>query len=386
MPRNSRQSLNATRAAMYVRMSTEHQQYSTRNQADAIEKYAAQQNLTIIKRFVDSGKSGLTLSHRAALRELLLEVQGGGAEFGVILVYDVSRWGRFQDADESAYYEYACKRANVRVHYCAEQFENDESSISALIKALKRTMAGEYSRELSVKVFTGQARMVELGFRQGGPAGYGLRRQLVGSDGTSKQILKVGERKSIQSDRVRLIPGPRKEREIVREIFHLFTVDRKPEREIVEILNSRGVLSEFGRPWSRCCVHQILINPKYVGSNVYNRLSTKLHKGAVRNPVDAWIRRDAAFKAIVPIAHYAQAQTVMQARCRRLIDDEMLEHLRWLLKRAGMLSAKVINEDKTTPGACTYQKHFTSLSRAYSLIGYKPSWNYRKAPKRTKAE
>ena len=71
MPRTSRQSLNATRAAMYVRMSTEHQQYSTTNQADAIEKYAAQQHLTIVKRFVDSGKSGLTLSHRAALRDLL---------------------------------------------------------------------------------------------------------------------------------------------------------------------------------------------------------------------------------------------------------------------------------------------------------------------------
>ena len=249
MPRNSPlelKALKATRAATYVRMSTEHQQYSTKNQADAIEKYAAQQNLTIVKQFVDSGKSGLTLCHRAALRDLLLEVQGGGAEFGVILVCDVSRWGRFQDADESAYYEYACKRANVRVHYCAEQFENDGSSFSALIKALKRTMAGEYSRELSVKVFTGQARMVELGFRQGGPAGYGLRRQLVGSDGTIRHILKLGERKSIQSDRVRLIPGPRKELKIVREIFHLFTVERKSEREIVEMLNSRGVRSESG--------------------------------------------------------------------------------------------------------------------------------------------
>ena len=105
-----------------------------------------------------------------------------------------------------------------------------------------------------------------------------------------------------------MIPGPRKECEIVREIFHLFTVDRKPEREIVEMLNNRGVRSESGRPWSRCCVHQILINPKYVGSNVYNRLSTKLHKGIVRNPVEAWIRRDAAFKAVVSIADYAQAQ------------------------------------------------------------------------------
>ncbi|MEO6246527.1 MAG: hypothetical protein ABIQ12_13930 [Opitutaceae bacterium] len=27
--------------------------------------------------------------------------------------YDVSRWGRFQDADESGYYEYICKRAGI---------------------------------------------------------------------------------------------------------------------------------------------------------------------------------------------------------------------------------------------------------------------------------
>jgi hypothetical protein len=43
-------------------------------------------------------------------------VESGAASFDVILVYDVSRWGRFQDADESAYYEYLCKR-RVRWFY-----------------------------------------------------------------------------------------------------------------------------------------------------------------------------------------------------------------------------------------------------------------------------
>ena len=54
--------LRSGRAAMYVRMSTEHQQYSTENQADAIEKYAVSQGLSIVNRFVDYGKSGLTLA------------------------------------------------------------------------------------------------------------------------------------------------------------------------------------------------------------------------------------------------------------------------------------------------------------------------------------
>ena len=84
-----------------------------------------------------------------------------------MIVYDVSRWGRFQDADESAYYEYICRRAGISVIYCAEQFENDGSPVSTIVKGVKRAMAGEYSRELSAKVFAGQCRLIELGFRQG---------------------------------------------------------------------------------------------------------------------------------------------------------------------------------------------------------------------------
>ena len=39
-------------------------------------------------------------------------------------------------------------------------------------------MAGEYSRELSAKVFHRRVRLIKLGFRQGGTAGFGLRRIL----------------------------------------------------------------------------------------------------------------------------------------------------------------------------------------------------------------
>src|SRR3546814_15924340 len=94
---------------------------------------------------------------------LFRSVQSGTADFTVILVYDVSRWGRFQDADESAYYEYICKRAGIAVIYCAEQFENDGSPVSTIVKGVKRAMAGEYSRELSNKVFAGQCRLIEIG-------------------------------------------------------------------------------------------------------------------------------------------------------------------------------------------------------------------------------
>src|SRR5260370_40584651 len=199
------------RAAEYVRMSTEHQKYSTKNQSDAIHEFAEKRGLEIVRTYADEGKSGLRIDGRDALKRLISDVQTGQADFEIILVYDISRWGRFQDADESAYYEYICKRAGIIVQYCAEQFENDGSPVSTIVKGVKRAMAGEYSRELSAKVFTGQCRLIELGFRQGGAPGDGLRRRLVHQGGTAKPQLERREPKSIQTDRVILVPGPQED-------------------------------------------------------------------------------------------------------------------------------------------------------------------------------
>ena len=86
--------------AQYVRMSTEHQQYSTENQSLAILKYAQSRNMDIVRTYSDHGKSGLSLSGRAGLRQLLADVQSGDVDFTAVLVYDVSRWGRFQNPDQ----------------------------------------------------------------------------------------------------------------------------------------------------------------------------------------------------------------------------------------------------------------------------------------------
>ena len=146
------------RAAQYVRMSTEHQQYSTENQADRLRDYAERNSIEIVRTYADEGKSGLNIGGREGLQRLLDDVRGHRVDFELILVYDVSRWGRFQDADESAHYEFLCKQAGIKVVYCAEQFDNDGSPVATIVKGVKRAMAGEYSRELSAKVFAGQCR------------------------------------------------------------------------------------------------------------------------------------------------------------------------------------------------------------------------------------
>lgn len=254
-------------AAQYVRMSTEQQQYSTANQKAAIAAWAAARGVEIVATYEDTGRSGLTLAGRPALRQLITDVLGGQPGFDAILVYDVSRWGRFQDADESAHLEFICRAAGVSVHYCAEPFSNDGTPLANFCKVIKRALAAEYSRELSEKVCAGKAWLAQLGFHQGSRPGYGLRRRLLDQNGADKGPLATGEQKRLTTDRVILTPGPPDEVANVHWMYKAYADRGLSFNAIRDELNARGITYE-GRPWSRHAVRYGLISPKYRGENL----------------------------------------------------------------------------------------------------------------------
>ena len=368
---------SSKRAAAYVRMSTEQQQYSTDNQSKVIRQYADRHGYRIVRTYADEGRSGLTIAGRPGLQRLIADVEAGEAEFTVILVYDVSRWGRFQEPDEGAYYEFLCKRAGIRVSFCAEPFENIGSSHADLLKAVKRMMAGEYSRELSVKVFAGQCRLIELGYRQGGPAGFGLRRMMVDQTGARKGLIPRGAGKHFHTDRVILVPGPPEEVETVRGIYRAFVEQTRTETQIAAALNARGIRTDRGRAWTRGTVRQVLTNEKYIGNNVYNRTSAKLRQRRVANPPKMWVRADGVFKRIVAPDLFHAAQARIAARHRRFTDEEMIECLAGLSRTRGTLSRLIIDETEEMPSSGTYRRRFGSVVRAYRLAGYTPERDYR---------
>ncbi|WP_371420449.1 recombinase family protein [Tardiphaga sp.] len=365
------------RAAEYVRMSTEHQKYSTDLQSETIRHYASQRGLTIVRTYADEGRSGLNIEGRVGLQSLLADVEGGSADFSVVVVYDISRWGRFQDSDEAASYEYRCRAAGVHVAYCAEQFENDGSIGSDVQKVVKRRMAAEYSRDLSIKVHAGQCNLIRKGFRQGGPPGFGLRRQLMDESGNSKGELHRKQHKSIQTDRVVLVPGPEAETDIVRSVYHSFVADGRTESEIAAGLNEQGIFTDLGHSWTKGTVHQLLINEKYIGNNVWNRRSFKLKRRRVQNEPALWVRADGVFEAVVDRALFEAAAEIIRARSLRLTDEEMLEALRRLLAHSGSLSGLIIDEAENCPSSSAYQGRFGNLLRAYELVGYTPERDYR---------
>jgi len=365
------------RAAMYMRMSTEHQKYSIENQTAAITEYALRYGIEIVASYVDDGKTGVTISGRVALQQLIADVESRKCDFDLILVLDITRWGRFQDTDENAHYEFLCRRAGVHVEYVGEQFANDGSAASNIIKNVKRVMSAETSRELSAKVFRGQCTLIGHGYRQGGTAGYGLRRLMIDERGNPKEEIRRGLRKSYQTDRVILIPGPEEEVETVRWMYRAFTEESMVESQMAAILNQRGVKTDFEREWTRGIVHQVLTNEKYIGNNVYNRRSFKLKKKRVKNPPSQWVRKDGAFKPVVEPRYFFAAQAIIHERNRKFSDDELLDKLKKLQEHQGWLSGIVIDEAEDMPSSSAYHHRFGSLLRAYELIGYTPYTDYR---------
>jgi len=357
-------------AAQYLRMSTEHQQYSTENQMAVISQYATTHSLTVVRTYSDPARSGLMLKNRLGLRELLKDVATGETPYRAILVYDVSRWGRFQDTDESAHYEFLCKSAGIPVHYCAEPFQNDGSAFSLITKNLKRLMAAEYSRELGTKVLAGQKRLAELGFKQGGPPGYGFRRMLISSDRNPKQLLATRERKSISTDRVILAPGPDDEVKAVQGIFRMFTVERKSLKAIARELNRSGVASQLGGRWTHSVVTRMLSHPKYIGCNVFNQSTGRLGSPPKRRPRNEWVIAAGAHKGIVDAATFNKAQEILGNLTVRKTDKQLLDGLRFLLAKHRRLSYPIIRRSPEIVTLAALRSRFGSIRNAYRLVGY----------------
>lgn len=365
------------RVAQYLRMSTDHQQYSLHNQSEYIKDYAEKNNMEIAYTYDDAGKSGVSIVGRHSLQQLLSDVEQKKIDIQAVLFYDVSRFGRFQNSDEAAYYSFLFERNGVDLIYCSEPIPTKDFPLeSSVILNIKRSSAAYHSRNLSEKVFIGQVNLIKLGYHQGGMAGYGLRRLLVDENGIAKEILSFRKRKSIQTDRVILIPGPKNEIKIVNRIYDLFIDNNVPEFIIAERLNEQNIPAENGTLWTRAKIHQILTNEKYIGNNIYNKTSSKLKSRLVKNPKHEWVRCDKAYKPIISKKKYNKAQEIIQLRSIHLTNEDLLEKLKQKLESNGKLSGFIIDEDDTGPSSSVYRTRFGGLLRAYTLIGYKPEHDY----------
>lgn len=299
------------KAIAYYRHSAEDkQENSVAIQRQHTERFAREHNIEIIHDEADEGKSGL-LANRPAFERLFKDwIENPNApDFEYVLVYDVSRWGRFQNQDEAGYFTHICTKFGKKVVYVSLGFPDDENLLlSGLGIMLERHMASEYSRQLSSKVFYGCVKVSEQGYSAGGTAVFGMARQLLNANKEPVAILKNGEHKRIANERVTFTPKEDEATETVREIFNLFVKERYSISDIVSHLNQRGIPSANGNLWNRSKVVKILTDETYIGTRIYNKTWGRLKQKSHKNPRSEWVIVPNAFKTVVDEQLFKTAQ------------------------------------------------------------------------------
>jgi hypothetical protein len=179
--------------------------------------------------------------------------------------------------------------------------------------------------------------------------------------------MKPGEQKSLMTDRVILIHGPRKELEGVRAIFSM-AADGKGPSAIARELNRRGI-THGGGLWIHQAVRDIVRNPKYMGCNVWNRHSQRLRGPLVPVEPQLWVKKPLAFPPIVDEEAFDRAQAGLPVP-RRWSDEEILKRIRRLLKAKGRLSETLLQNARGMPSTVTLHNRFGTYRQLYERVGY----------------
>ncbi|MDD5428743.1 MAG: recombinase family protein [Candidatus Omnitrophica bacterium] len=297
------------KAISYLRCSTDMQDASIPEQKKAIEIFARDNDIAIVRHFDDEGRSGRNAEERPGFMEMKKTVETSD-DFRFILVYDCTRFGRFKDPQEAVYWEVHFRKCGKIVKYVTDESANDNTLGGRLVKTLKHEQATQYALDLSKTSFRGHKHYAELGFHVGGMAKYGYKRLLVDESGRPVKILEYGEHKALKTQHVKLAKGNPDEVRTVQRIFDMYVNKGLGMTKITDTLNKEGVPPPIRRPkamtvgWSKSTVWSILHDPTYIGWVVYNKNSydnlLEQDKGWGRTkPQAEWVVNKTAHEPIV---------------------------------------------------------------------------------------
>ncbi|MFM9994825.1 MAG: recombinase family protein [Phycisphaerales bacterium] len=320
--------LRAVTAVGYLRRSTDRQEQSIPDQQRALETHCREHGLTLLRCYTDDAISGTSTVGRHAFQQMMADAQRpgpGGADFGVIVVYDVKRFGRV-DNDEAGYYRHVLRQHGVSVHYASENFAGDGTD--DLMRPVKQWQARQESKDLSKVTIRGLLSKSGTGHWMGGapPYGYDLRYATQSgeflfylryrADGSKVmydarwrqvRVLARGETVAVsRKDHCTLMPGDPARVGVVRKIFRWYVERGMGYKAIAERLNRENVppargpawAEHYSGQWAMMTVRAVLVNPAYRGDVVWNRRTdARFHR--IQNGV-AVERKDAHARRLEP--------------------------------------------------------------------------------------
>lgn len=230
------------KAVIYARYSSSSQnEQSIETQLDACNNYAKENNLSVIKHYIDKGMTG-TNANRPGFQEMIRDARKH--LFSVVIVYKLDRFAR--DEYDDIYYEKLLNDNNIKRVSATETLPEDVFS-NKLIKAITRLNNENYSRVLSERVNAGLNKNVEKGLMVGGSVTYGY-------DMVDKKYV-INE----------------KQADVIRLIFKLYT-ENKTGKEIINELNKRGMYNKNGKSFLNQHIFKILRNRRYIGYFSYKNV------------------------------------------------------------------------------------------------------------------
>ena len=353
-------------AVGYLRKSTEdegRQVESFEGQEREISRYAEANGYAIVKWYRES-YTGTEVKRRKVFLEMLADARTKAINFGYVLCYDISRFGRL-DNDEAGYYRHEFRKHGVEVVYAVENLQGDDTD--DLIVSTKQWLAREYSRKISEYVCrnivsrSGDAKTKARAFNIGRAAPFGYdtlyldkegkphsitrqmsdrSKEVYGPEGELLRTLPPGTRfQKADTDLMALVPSAPERVETVQRIFRWYVKENLGQYAIMNRLNEAlangtGCASPTGKPWCIGTVQSILQNGHYAGSTVFNKRSMgKFFKLAAdgegvrakrlpkhlpttirRNPKVDWIVIENTHEPLIPKELFDAAQAKRRAR------------------------------------------------------------------------
>ena len=249
------------KAYAYTRVSTMNQVdgFSLEGQINEIKKYCEYNNIEIVNHYSDEGKSGTNIKGRPSFQRMMMDIKEK-KEVNYVIVWKLSRFGR--NAQDTLNSLDILKKHGVDL-LAKEDNIDSGSKMGTLIITLLSALAEMERDNIIEQTKNGKKVAANKASWNGGQAPYGYR---------------LVEKKLVVNE---------EEREIVKKIYNLFTIEQVGYSGIAGILNKEGIKPRQAKrkdlkamleapdkgeiyipdaqDWDSSAVRRILDNPAYCG-------------------------------------------------------------------------------------------------------------------------
>lgn len=293
---------------MYIRLSREdgdkQESESIGNQRKILQRYVKENNLCLVKEYVDDGISGTTFD-RPSFNELLQDIEN--QNINMVITKDLSRLGR--DYIKTGFYlEDYFPKNNIRYVAITDGIDTYIDSTNNDITPFKAIMNDMYAKDISKKIRSVLKEKQKQGEYMCSIPAYGYKRHP-----TIKNKLIIDEQVE----------------DIVEKIFDMYA-NGHGSVEIVKFLNSNKYLSPTGYRktgivqdenktqynWNEVTLCNMLKNEVYIGNTVQNKKSVISYKVKKIRTVEKenQIRVDNTHEPIIDQDTFEKVQCILEKR------------------------------------------------------------------------